>query len=287
MPAKLNDKWYNYCYPSLINEEKWKKLIPDELRPTGDSVLKNIYYVNGLWNEFERARKFTSAIQKKFDDDEENVEKTNVRLVYNEHEGKIADLVEAMLDKIWVRGKPILNPTTITLISILYNAYTNKKEIGIIGHSQGTLITYNAIIEFSKLGNKHEEFLKNNVRVFLCSPMITKASLSKIKKLVHFDYYTNPKDHLPDYVNSLLAKITIVYVEGLLTKIFGSDINKVLVVKALVKLKDMVGRKLEKTEEWKKAAKEETENADKDSMFYYHDFLNGYIGKITKNFFKQ
>jgi hypothetical protein len=272
MTDKLTDEWYKYCYPNLVSEGKWKKLIPKELRPDSELLIRNIYYVNGVWNEFGKAQKFSSLLLGFLKD--AISKEARVRLVYNKTEGLMPDLIECMLDKTWVRGKPILNPTTISLISILYNALGNNRPIGIVCHSQGTLITYNAIVEFSKITNS-SNFLKNNVKVFLCAPMIHSSSLSKLEKLVSCSYFTHKNDPLPGVIGSTLATTIVVFIDQKLDKLFGPDAIQLMSAKVFANVfksfLSAVG-KLEDFKQWRK-----NKLNDPESKLAYHDFEKGYI----------
>lgn len=281
--TKFIDDWYKYCYPNLISENKWRKLIPKDLRPDSNKAIKNIYYVNGIWNAFGKARKFAELLEKQLNSGaDEQKEKARVRLIYNKSDGLGIDLIEAMIDKTWIYGKPVLNPATIAVISVLYNAWASGKPVCFVGHSQGTLITYNAITSFFKIEKKSADFLKKNVKVLLCAPMIHSSSISRLKKITDCETYTNKKDLLPDIVGNGATTAVVAFIDKTLNLYFNPDIVLLMKGKIFSKTLETVLKLIGKFDDFKRWRKG-LFDSEKAGKLAYHDFAKGYVSNIARN----
>ena len=205
----------------------WQALLDSRLDPKynkdiEEKIMENIYFVNGVRTEGDQAGTNNDNLKgylnnqiKSFTHPNSNCEvKTNmysgtinggykVRLVYNPTAGPISDFKEALEDKLWSSPQPITNPTTIAVIALLHKAMAKNCFIGLVGHSQGSIIISNAIIAFSKLGSKNKTYLKGKVKV--CVVGLATAALTghTLHKLVNrYFEIANTKDVIAQYVGT-------------------------------------------------------------------------------------
>jgi hypothetical protein len=253
------------------------------LRPDSDNLTENIYFVNGLWNTEKKANAFAKRLQTQLvDTTKSSKKKWRIRLVYNDHDGYVQDLLEAMIDKTWVYPYPITNQTTLALLSILYNGKAEKRPIGIIGHSQGTLIICNAIFQFSKTSEQHAKYLKENVRIILSSPMIHDSSVSKLEKLVTYCELRHDDDKVSKYVNkwyttAIATAIRLSLYEPLLNN------SKAVATKLVAKTLDAVIKTISSMlSEDERTLKEKAQDEDNS---LHHDFAKSYVSEIDGTYF--
>lgn len=285
---KLNDVWYKYCYPKLVKDSKWVTLLPKNKRPTSDKLIQNVYYVNGVFNTPRQAQKFASKLQERLNQGQK-IKDAKVKLLYNEFEGYAADLIECMLDKTWTYGKPIFNPTTIAVIALLYFAKAKKKPIAIVGHSQGTLIVYNAILAFRKQSKSNELFLKN-IPVFLCSPMIHASSEVRLAKWTKYTPVKNPKDWLPAVVAGDIGTV----LANLIDKSFNDylpDSLLTLSTRALAKIRQHIFKVIGdsnayQNSSFKKAIDKKTGGKTSGRIFSEHMFIPSYSKQFNREMFE-
>jgi hypothetical protein len=113
-----------------------------EVNPGGYSG-NPAYLVNGVKTSLEDARdKYAIFLSRLL--------QRPVRLLYNPTElFGVRDFAQCLLDKLWMPPAPQHNQTTKQLTYLLYHA---KGPIALVTHSQGSLITQNALITLDWLG---------------------------------------------------------------------------------------------------------------------------------------
>ncbi|WNG45309.1 hypothetical protein F0U60_15250 [Archangium minus] len=94
-----------------------------------------LYFVNGVWNTVADHRASLQSLA--------NRTGSEVVGIYNASDGTVEDLSQVSRDKLGAKD----NPTTKTLASGLYKELQAGRSPHVVAHSQGALITSNALSE--------------------------------------------------------------------------------------------------------------------------------------------
>jgi hypothetical protein len=201
----------------------WQTILNSRLEPKDSKNIKeNIYFVNGVTTKDSQAVKNNDNLKgflnnkiKSFEHPDSNCKvKTipypvnttggyKVRLVYNPTAGRLTDFKEAVEDKLWSSPQPITNPTTIAIIALLHLAMAKNCPIGLVGHSQGSIIISNAMIFFSNLGSKNKTYLKRKVKVCVVGLATVAFTGNTLHKLVNrYFEIANTNDVIAQYVGT-------------------------------------------------------------------------------------
>ena len=181
---------YKFPFPIYVGLESvpslWQTILNDRLKPNNTrDIIKNIYYVNGVRQTLKSAETNRKNLLNHINGS------SNVKLIYNptgidgiaNTKNAVIDFEESLEDKIWFPPQPIINPTTIAVISLLYAGMAKNCPIGLVGYSQGSIIIANAILAFSKFNQKNMKYLKKNVKVCFVG-VATLALTGKILNLL-------------------------------------------------------------------------------------------------------
>ncbi len=166
-------------------------------RPQSCCIKENLFYVNGIDTDLCKAETNLSIVNKYFS--------VSGRLIYNSTENIIKDLKEAIEDYSWgVKStasmkfeEPIINQVTMQVLARLQLAKESDLPIAFVGSSQGTLITYNAMLAFYFLAEENMEYLKRKVRVCHVGSVVPQFNEQTMRNLLNkYTAITNPKDPL-------------------------------------------------------------------------------------------
>jgi len=93
----------------------------------------------------------------------------------------------------------IVNPTQIAIMALLHHGMVNDIPLMISGHSQGAMISGNAILAFSSVGQPQRDYLMTKVRLFHMEPEILKSVRKLIQSLLskYLVYIINQGDGIP------------------------------------------------------------------------------------------
>ncbi|MGY1684986.1 zinc dependent phospholipase C family protein [Geodermatophilus sp. SYSU D00867] len=178
---------------------EWLLAVPERLViEADDPEVLRCFYVNGINTDhysaiFEVARirdmLFTPAQRVGYAD-------VSVELIHNRR-FFLDVLFEWVVDKVTgealSRGlRPAFaNPATIGVIAALHTAMQANTPLLLIGYSQGTLITANAVLAFTAMSNDRLSYCQNNVRVAhlarLISQDVTTAVQQRVRAYGHLN----------------------------------------------------------------------------------------------------
>ena len=173
----------------LINIESNKLFnkYGEDFMPVSNKVKDNIYYIPGILTDYDMGVKKTKKVKDYF-------VKHDIRHIYNPTDNAFNDFKEAINDYVWSPPNSGLNPTAYKVIAVLQTAKARNVPVGIIGSSQGSLITYNAINTFAYLNPSNKRFLKNKVMVFhfgAVLPVYRRKKINSMIKKYHYAVHTN------------------------------------------------------------------------------------------------
>ncbi len=174
---------------------RWLSMVPRRFLLHTATGFNNFFFCNGLTSTPSSSIRCTIALQKLLNRafSEIATRKFNIKLIHNYTSPDfgdlcmLADLVEAIpgdavpgdyLSAI-LNTKAILdgtalqvvrNPTQVAIIALLHHGMNQDIPLILSGHSQGCIITANAIMVFSSLGQGHRDYLADKVRFFQMEP---------------------------------------------------------------------------------------------------------------------
>lgn len=209
-------------YTTIDGLQKLASSWPDSvlaarLTPTGNEFLENFYFCNGLTTTPSAAARACIALQmtlKSAPSITEIYENIKIKLIHNYTSAKygdlsmVVDLIEAapgdyldslIITKQFKNGEPpppCRNPTQLAFLAILYQGMKSSRKIILSGHSQGAMISANAIIWFASMGQGERTYLRKCVRVLHLEPEIVWETRNLIRSLVerYLVYVMNDKD---------------------------------------------------------------------------------------------
>ncbi|HKO42442.1 MAG TPA: zinc dependent phospholipase C family protein [Pyrinomonadaceae bacterium] len=170
--------------------DRWISLVPWRFRVTTESGYNNFFFCNGLTTTPSSGIRSTIKLQKVlnggFGDNAEY--KFNIKLIHNYTSSdlgdfhQVGDLLEAVagdylstiLNEAAISDGGALpevkNPTQVAIIALLHHGMNQDIPLILSGHSQGCMITANAIMVFSSLGQRYRDYLVDRVRFFQMEP---------------------------------------------------------------------------------------------------------------------
>jgi hypothetical protein len=227
-------------YSRLLTRDPdiWASILAPRLLVDGDSMRSNLYHVNGVGTPAYDA--FYERYNLEYFFRMDNGDPLRIKLLYNFTDDRLlndtvalADGLQAAQDKLWsyaflarefgvqvledlhdrmqggvmTSSNPemvqIQNATTIAVIALLYDAFRNQKQLGLMGYSHGTQILFNGIVAFAFQGDEERSFLRDFVRVFFIGRMVDVQSVEFLSPLVNgFDQITNPGDPVSDVIGN-------------------------------------------------------------------------------------
>jgi len=181
----------------LATPSMWRKLVPVSNRPSSyTDIKKNIYFVNGVGNTLRDANSGMIALRYYLNEKPKSTPYA-IKLIYNPTLSVPFDGIEAAADKTWYPPTPINNQTTLRVIALLHEAKAKGAPIGIVAHSQGSLIVTNAIYAFSMLDPINNiRYMKKNLKVVFVGIAVSALMGRKVtKKLVKkYEVFANAGD---------------------------------------------------------------------------------------------
>ncbi len=183
----------------------WRAIVPNRVQVTAVNMLENIRFVNGVrTNHYVAIQDMhhlrltlrAAAAQAAPGTDIEAV------LVHNRTGGALADFAEAIPDKLLAYRlflhsqnpvantfPAISNPTTISIIALLHQAMADNRPVMLVGYSQGTMITGNAVMCFNEISPAHATFLSNNVKLLHFAAVLFPGVRGHLKNILGNDNY--------------------------------------------------------------------------------------------------
>lgn len=169
------------------------RLVPPRFLLQNHSFKENFVFVNGLTTPPSAGMRATMAFQRTL-----NAafglsinEGFKIQYFHNYSDLKcgdlysLFDLIEAILgDYLYAklatdainnhnsRLPDMTNPTQIALVALLHKSMDHEEPLLVSGHSQGAMITGNAILTFSSMSSRHASYLKDHVRLIHFEPEI-------------------------------------------------------------------------------------------------------------------
>jgi len=189
---------------------EWRELLHPKLKPKSKTnIFDNIYYINGLDTDIKKGENNRGLVQQYLNDKSKQNKVTHtVKLVFNPTYGMCSDIQEAAYDYLWKHNKPIINPTSLAIISILYAGKALNCPLGLVASSQGTLITYNAVIAFSKLEPSNLRYLKSKIKMLhIAAVFPTRRYQNMYDILKKYTAYQNPKDPITNVMSKSVKSI--------------------------------------------------------------------------------
>jgi hypothetical protein len=183
---------------------RWINLVPWRFRITTGTGFNNFFFCNGLTTTPSSGIRSTIKLQKvlnqAFGDSAEY--KFNIKLIHNYTSPEfgdlhmLSDLLEAifkdypstMLNEAAIRAGTklgeVTNPTQVAIIALLHHGMNQDIPLILSGHSQGCMITANAIMVFSTLGQRYRDYLAEKVRFFQMEPELLKGTRRLLRTLL-------------------------------------------------------------------------------------------------------
>ena len=193
-----------------------------DVLPRGKHIEENVIYVNGVGNDYTAAEKNRDHVQKYFSGHSVKLIHNATKKIIDDRIGIVGDLPECVADYTWGIGattgkitRPILTPASISSIAVFTVAKERNLPLGIVGSSQGTLITFNAILALTILETNSIEYLRECVRVCHTGVVIPQQIRIRIDSLVNkYVDCVNKKDPVaniigltPNLNNSLIPLV--------------------------------------------------------------------------------
>jgi len=184
--------------------DDWARLVPQRLRLTTQNYLRNVRFVNGIrtdhygcvydMDNLRNALRIAMSSQSVAGAPE-------VVAMHNRTGGALMDVLESIPDKVhayllWAHVEKgigpmpeIRNPTTAGMVALLHHAMKENRRLFIVGYSQGTLITGNAVVTFAAMGPQQADFLRDRVKLMHLAVVHYPAVMAHIKSLLGANRY--------------------------------------------------------------------------------------------------
>jgi hypothetical protein len=197
---------------------RWIEMVPWRFRLTTMTGFNNFFFCNGLSTTPSSGIRSTIKLQKVLNGAFIGIaeRKFNIKLIHNYTspefgvQYKLGDLVEAVgvdylssiLNMQAIRDRTPLpevkNPTQVAIIALLHHGMNQDIPLVLSGHSQGCMITANAIMVFSSLGQRHRDYLADKVRFFQMEPELIIPTRRLLRRLLKqlLVYIMNESDPL-------------------------------------------------------------------------------------------
>ena len=178
----------SYC-PELA-----KAMVPDTHLP--DPGRENVFFVNGMNTNWAKAMGTRQQLVDYFG--------TEVRLIHNRTESALLDPKEVVDDYAWPlkrATKRFGNTTTITVIGLLEHGYQRDARVSLIGSSQGTLITANAVLAFAEISPSHHSYLASKVRLLHSATVVHQSLWPELRaRLQQYECHVDPRDPIATFL---------------------------------------------------------------------------------------
>jgi hypothetical protein len=169
---------------------RWLSMVPRRFLLHTATGFNNFFFCNGLTSTPSSSIRCTIALQKLLNRAFSGIasRKFNIKLIHNYTSPDFGDLcmladlkeaipgdyLSAILNTKAIRdGNPlqdVANPTQVAIIALLHHGMDQDIPLILSGHSQGCIITANAIMVFSSLGQRHRDYLAEKVQFFQMEP---------------------------------------------------------------------------------------------------------------------
>jgi len=198
--------------------DRWINLVPWRFRITTETGFNNFFFCNGLTTTPSSGIRSTIKLQKVLNRALSGTAepKFNIKLIHNYTSPdfgdlhSLGDLLEAIpgdylstiLNEAAIRGgtplREVTNPTQVAIIALLHHGMHQDIPLMLSGHSQGCMITSNAIMVFSSLGQQYRDYLAENVRFFQMEPELLIGTRRLLRTLLKQSlvYIMNDSDPL-------------------------------------------------------------------------------------------
>ncbi len=182
----------------------WARLVPDRLRLRTQNYLRNVRFVNGIrtdhygcvydMDNLRHALRMAMGSQGV-------AGAPGVVAMHNRTGGVLMDVLESIPDKVhayllWAHIRQgigsmptIHNATTVGMVALLHHAMEENRRLFIVGYSQGTLITGNAVMTFAAMGQQQADFLRDRVKLMHLAVVHYPWVMAHIKSLLGPDRY--------------------------------------------------------------------------------------------------
>lgn len=203
--------------PFMATPPEWTNLVPKRFRFSGNSIEKNFLFVNGLTTTPCAGLRAGMSLKKALNEAYSRIPISkdfgvnyfhnytslyagDFQILFDLIEGTFADFkyaVEANTAHANNFTRPdITNTTQVALVALLHHCMESKIPLLVSGHSQGAMITGNAILAFAGIGAKQRDYLKQQVKVFHIEPEILNPVRKTIRSLVksYLVYIMNRSD---------------------------------------------------------------------------------------------
>lgn len=213
-----------FNFSTTTGTDEWIKLLPKHLEPTGKTFNENFYFVNGMATTSNSGIRSCMAFQHVLNESFANAnardnttlpqnlrpklllnytaqENGFLRAPYDLGQSILKDLLNSLIiNEAIKKGKKVvyneMNPTTVGVLALLHFGMKNDKKLLISGHSQGCIITANALMCFAETGTANRDYLKEKVKVLHFEPEIVISYRAKIRANVkeYLVYMMNVND---------------------------------------------------------------------------------------------
>jgi hypothetical protein len=195
---------------------RWVSLVPPRFRLSSATLFSNIFFCNGATTTPSSGMRCTMALQKTLNASYQGIAKHPFRLRHLHNYSspdrgdlfKLSDLIQAIPGdylgsmqnrEAIVSGsalRDVTNPTEVAVIALLHHGMERDMPLVLSGHSQGTMITANAVMVFSSLGNAHRDYLRHHVKLFHMEPELIIGVRELLRDLVkeYLVYIMNDSD---------------------------------------------------------------------------------------------
>lgn len=202
--------------PYWDNSQEWVDIVPQRLKVNSESLLQNFVFINGLATTPSAGMRSKMVLERALKDAYGN-DQFDIRFLHNYSSLDVGDmhllfdLKEGILDD-YLYGinataaisngfgpaslPRIANPTQIAIMALLHHGMVNDIPLMISAHSQGAIISGNAILAFSSVGQPQRDYLMSKVRLFHMEPEILKSVRKLIQSLLskYLVYIVNQGD---------------------------------------------------------------------------------------------
>lgn len=209
--ANIPSSFFNFS--TTTSTDEWIKLLPKRLEPNGSTFNENFYFINGMATPANSGIRVAMSIQHILNEGFKNTnarentslpENLRVKLLLNYTAQELGDLnniadvgqsvLKDLLNSIAIntaidKGSRIkydeMNPTTVGVLALLHFGMKNDKPLIISSHSQGCIITANAIMCFAETDTANKDYLQKKVKVLHFEPEILNSYRAKIRANVN------------------------------------------------------------------------------------------------------
>jgi hypothetical protein len=212
IPAMFTEPARMLAVPSRL----WRTLVPQRFTRSDGTLFQNIFFCNGATTSPSSGIRCTMALQKTLNAAFRGTEQPRFVLKHLHNYSSpewgdlylLGDLLEAipgdylksMDNSAAIEAGATLrdatNATQVATVALLHHGLDNDIPLILSGHSQGTMITANAVMIFSTLGSTHRTYLRNRVRLLHMEPELIVGTRRVLRGLVkdYLVYIMNDSD---------------------------------------------------------------------------------------------